>query len=111
LAPPLFARNGTPSSAPNDPMRIRPLQRRSASFAPKWWAMSRVCVRLSSFSRHPHAYSSEDIALVQRLAAYVAVGLAHQRLAESARHAAVCAPKVATTSAASVMCPRRYRMR
>ena len=41
------------------------------------------------FSRRPHAYSSEDLALVQRLAAYIAVGLAHQRLAESARHAAV----------------------
>ena len=41
------------------------------------------------FSRHPHIYSSQDLALVQRLAAYVAVGLAHQRLAETARHAAV----------------------
>ena len=41
------------------------------------------------FSRRPHAYSPEDLALVQRLAAYVAVGLAHQRLAEAARHAAV----------------------
>ena len=41
------------------------------------------------FSRRPHAYSPQDLALVQRLAAYVAVGLAHQRLAEAARHAAV----------------------
>src|SRR5712671_1813230 len=41
------------------------------------------------FSRRPHAYSPEDLALVQRLAGYVAVGLAHQRLAEAARHAAV----------------------
>src|SRR5712692_2584934 len=41
------------------------------------------------FSRHPHAYSPEDLALVQRLADYVAVGLAHQRLAEAARNAAV----------------------
>src|SRR5258708_11754791 len=41
------------------------------------------------FSRRPDAYSSQDLALVQRLAAYVAVGLAHQRLAEAARHAAV----------------------
>src|SRR5258708_32642752 len=40
------------------------------------------------FARRPHAYSSEDLALVQRLAAYVAVGLSHQRLAETARHAA-----------------------
>jgi transcriptional regulator with PAS, ATPase and Fis domain len=41
------------------------------------------------FSRRRQAYSLEDLALVQRLAAYVAVGLAHQRLAEAARHAAV----------------------
>ena len=41
------------------------------------------------FSRRPHAYSPQDLALVQRLAGYIAVGLAHQRLAEAARHAAV----------------------
>jgi transcriptional regulator with GAF, ATPase, and Fis domain len=41
------------------------------------------------FSRRPHAYSPQDLALVQRLADYIAVGLAHQRLAEAARHAAV----------------------
>ena len=41
------------------------------------------------FSRRPQAYSPQDLALVQRLAGYVAVGLAHQRLAEAARHAAV----------------------
>jgi transcriptional regulator with GAF, ATPase, and Fis domain len=41
------------------------------------------------FSRRPHAYSPQDLALVQRLAGYVAVGLAHQRLAEAERHAAV----------------------
>jgi transcriptional regulator with GAF, ATPase, and Fis domain len=41
------------------------------------------------FSRRPHAYSIHDLALVQRLADYVAVGLAHQRLAETARRAAV----------------------
>jgi GAF domain-containing protein len=41
------------------------------------------------FSRRPDAYASHDLALVQRLAGYVAVGLAHQRLAEAARHAAV----------------------
>ncbi|HEV3215472.1 MAG TPA: sigma 54-interacting transcriptional regulator [Vicinamibacterales bacterium] len=44
---------------------------------------------LALFSRRPHAYSPQDLALVQRLAGYVAVGLAHQRLAEAARHAAV----------------------
>jgi two-component system NtrC family response regulator len=41
------------------------------------------------FSRRPHAYAPPDLALVQRLAGYVAVGLAHQRLAEAARRAAV----------------------
>ena len=41
------------------------------------------------FSHRPHAYSPQDLALVQRLADYIAVGLAHQRLAEAARHAAV----------------------
>jgi transcriptional regulator with GAF, ATPase, and Fis domain len=41
------------------------------------------------FSRRPQAYSPQDLALVQRLADYVAVGLAHQRLAEGARRAAV----------------------
>ena len=37
------------------------------------------------FARRPHAYTAQDLALVQRLAGYVAVGLAHQRLAEAAR--------------------------
>jgi transcriptional regulator with GAF, ATPase, and Fis domain len=41
------------------------------------------------FSRRAHAYSRQDLALVQQLASYVAVGLAHQRLAETARRAAV----------------------
>src|SRR5258708_23435557 len=40
-------------------------------------------------SRRPKAYSPQDLALVQRLAGYIAVGLAHQRLAETARRAAV----------------------
>ena len=44
---------------------------------------------LALFSRRPHAYSPHDVVLVQRLADYVAVGLAHQRLAEAARRAAV----------------------
>src|ERR1700736_1591025 len=44
---------------------------------------------LALFARRPHAYTAQDLALVQRLAGYVAVGLAHQRLAEAARHAAV----------------------
>ena len=41
------------------------------------------------FSRRPQAYSPQDLALVQRLVGYIAVGLAHQRLAEAARDAAV----------------------
>src|SRR5438105_9737441 len=40
-------------------------------------------------SRQPGAYSTGDLALVQRLADYIGVALAHQRLAETARHAAV----------------------
>src|SRR5882672_6748557 len=41
------------------------------------------------FARRPRAYSPHDLALVQRLADYMAVGLAHQRLADEARRAAV----------------------
>ena len=41
------------------------------------------------FSRRARAYTPADLALVQRLADYIAVGLAHQRLAETARRAAV----------------------
>jgi len=41
------------------------------------------------FARRPHAYTAQDLALVQRLTGYVAVGVAHQRLAEAARRAAV----------------------
>jgi transcriptional regulator with GAF, ATPase, and Fis domain len=48
------------------------------------------------FSRRPHAYSPHDLALVQRLADYVAVGLAHQRLADAARRAAVERERTAT---------------
>src|SRR5436190_4213140 len=41
------------------------------------------------FSRRPRAYSPHDLILAERLSGYVAVALAHQRLAEEARHAAV----------------------
>src|SRR3954452_21796554 len=41
------------------------------------------------FSRRPQAYSPHDLQLVERLAGYVAVALAHQRLADAARVAAV----------------------
>jgi transcriptional regulator with GAF, ATPase, and Fis domain len=40
-------------------------------------------------SRQPGAYSTRDLTLAQRLADYIAVALAHQRLAETARQAAV----------------------
>jgi transcriptional regulator with GAF, ATPase, and Fis domain len=48
------------------------------------------------FSRRSQAYAPQDLALVQRLADYVAVGLAHQRLAEVARRAAVERERTAT---------------
>ena len=41
------------------------------------------------FSRQARAYSPRHLRLAVRLGGYVAVALAHQRLAESARHAAV----------------------
>jgi transcriptional regulator with GAF, ATPase, and Fis domain len=41
------------------------------------------------FSRRPFAYSAGDLILAGRLAGYVAVALAHQRLADAARQAAV----------------------
>src|SRR2546422_1286499 len=47
-------------------------------------------------SRRPGAYSPHDLTLVQRLADYIAVALAHQRLAEAARHAAVERERTAT---------------
>jgi transcriptional regulator with GAF, ATPase, and Fis domain len=48
------------------------------------------------FSRRPRAYSKRDLALAERLASYIAVGLAHQRLAEDARRAAVERERSAT---------------
>jgi transcriptional regulator with GAF, ATPase, and Fis domain len=44
---------------------------------------------LALLARHPAAYSPGDLALVQRLSAYIAVAIAHQRLADAARRAAV----------------------
>ena len=41
------------------------------------------------FSRRPRAYSTSDLILAERLAAYIAVALSHQRLAEEARRLAV----------------------
>jgi transcriptional regulator with PAS, ATPase and Fis domain len=41
------------------------------------------------FSRRARSYTINDLVLAERLAGYVAVGLAHQRLADEARHAAV----------------------
>ena len=48
------------------------------------------------FSRRSRAYSPQDLELVQRLAGYIAVGLAHQRLAEAAEQAAVDRARVAS---------------
>jgi transcriptional regulator with GAF, ATPase, and Fis domain len=44
---------------------------------------------LALLSQRPDAYATDDLALVQRLADYVAVALSHQRLAEATRLAAV----------------------
>jgi transcriptional regulator with GAF, ATPase, and Fis domain len=44
---------------------------------------------LALFSRRSDAYSTRDLVAAERLAGYVGVALAHQRLAEAARHAAV----------------------
>jgi transcriptional regulator with PAS, ATPase and Fis domain len=44
---------------------------------------------LALFSRFSRAYSTRDLAAAERLASYIGVALAHQRLAETARHAAV----------------------
>ena len=41
------------------------------------------------FSRHRQAYSDGDLIHAERLAGYLAVALAHQAMAEQARHAAV----------------------
>jgi transcriptional regulator with GAF, ATPase, and Fis domain len=44
---------------------------------------------LALLSRRPAAYSPQDLALVERLAAFIAVAIAHQRLADAAGRAAV----------------------
>jgi two-component system response regulator AtoC len=44
---------------------------------------------LALFSRLPRAYADRDLILAGHLAGYVAVALAHQHLAETARHAAL----------------------
>src|SRR5438445_1778798 len=41
------------------------------------------------FSQYPHAYSDVDVIHAERLAIYLAVALAHQRMARQARDAAV----------------------
>jgi transcriptional regulator with GAF, ATPase, and Fis domain len=48
------------------------------------------------FSRHARAYSAADLTLAGRLAGYVAVALAHERLSETARQAAVQQERSAT---------------
>ena len=49
----------------------------------------RVVGALALFSRGPQGYSASDLLHAQRLANYLALGLAYQRLAEQARDAAV----------------------
>jgi transcriptional regulator with GAF, ATPase, and Fis domain len=51
------------------------------------------------FSRRPRAYSTRDLIPAGRLAGYVGVALAHQRLAEAARHAAVERERTASIEA------------
>jgi len=48
------------------------------------------------FSRHPQAYSDRDLGHAERLAAYLALALSHQRLAEAARDAALERERAAT---------------
>src|ERR1700732_693901 len=47
FAAPSFAIQGTPFSAPIAPARAKPLRLRLASFAPKWWVMSRCAIVLT----------------------------------------------------------------
>ena len=51
---------------------------------------------LSLLAHRPRLYSAEDLALVRWLADYLTIGLAHRRLAETARQAAVDHERVAT---------------
>ena len=55
------------------------------------------------FARRARAYTEADLSLVQRLADYVAVGLAHQRLAETARLAGGTLHHPTTTSSIRAM--------
>jgi transcriptional regulator with PAS, ATPase and Fis domain len=48
------------------------------------------------FSRRAHAYSTRDLLPAERFAAYLAVALSHERLAERARDAAVEQERLAT---------------
>ena len=49
----------------------------------------RVVGAFALFSQNPQGYSASDLLNAQRLANYLALGLAYQRLAEQAREAAV----------------------
>jgi hypothetical protein len=66
-------------------------------------ACGRIDDRLAGFfalfSGRPHAYSTRDLIPAGRLAGYVGVALAHQRLAEAARHAAVERERTASIEA------------
>ncbi len=49
----------------------------------------RLAGALTLFSRDPQGYAASDLLHAQRLANYLGLGVAHQRLADQARHAAV----------------------
>src|SRR5262249_60248675 len=44
---------------------------------------------LAMFSQRPQAYSARDLADAERLAAYLALAISHQRLADAVRDAAL----------------------
>src|SRR5262245_15044181 len=46
--------------------------------------------------RHPERYTSDDLALLRRVAEYVAIAISHQRLAESVKHAAAERDRITT---------------
>src|SRR5262249_7668076 len=50
--------------------------------------------------RHPTRYTTDDLALLRRLADYVAIAVSHQRLAESVKQAAAERERMTTVEAA-----------
>ncbi len=62
---------------------------------------NQVVGALALFSRRPHAYSSSDLTHAERLANFVSLALARQRLAEQARDAAVERQRLAEIEASA----------